>query len=233
MTAENLHMGLIMDGNRRYAKRLALQPWKGHDHGAQIVEGILDWCKNNNIKEISLYTISIQNLQRPKIEIDYLMEIFRKEFQHFKDEKSKVKENKLRIRFLGRKELFPEDIQKLIAEIEEDTKDYTGYKLNFCFGYGGQEEIIDAFKEISKEIKKGTISSENINTELVDKHLYNASKPDFIIRTSGEHRTSNFLLWQSTYSEWIFVDKLFPEMKDEDFDKALLEFNNRKRRFGK
>lgn len=226
-------MGIIMDGNRRFAKKLALKPWKGHDYGAKTVEKVLDWCKENTIRELTLYTLSIQNLQRPKVEINHLMDLFRKEFKHLKDEESKVRENRLRIKFLGRRELFPEDIQKLIKEIEEDTKNYDGYLLNFCFAYGGQEEILDAVRELAKEVEEGKLSSEKIEKKSIEKHLYTSSEPDFIIRTSGEHRTSNFLIWQSTYSEWIFVDKLFPEITAQDLDDALVEFKDRKRRFGK
>lgn len=234
MSKERLHIGVIMDGNRRYAKRLMLEPWKGHKYGAEALEKVLEWCKNNEIKEITVYAFSMQNFNRPKHEFDYLMNVFRKQLDKIEnDPENKVNKNKIKIRILGRTDLFPQDIQESCKRIEGSTKDYDGYQLNICLGYGGREEIVDAVYKIALDIKKGKIIPTQIDEDLIDKYVYNPSQPDFIIRTGGNKRTSNFLPWQSTYSEWFFIDKFFPELTEEDLDKILKDFLKRDRRFGK
>lgn len=234
MSKERLHMAIIMDGNRRYAKRLMLEPWKGHEYGVGALEKVLEWCKENSIKEITIYAFSMQNFNRPKHEFDYLMNIFRKQFDRMtNDPENRVHKNQIRIRILGRKDLFPQDIQEQCQNIEQATKDYTNYQLNVCFGYGGREEIVDAVHNIAKDIKEGNIIPTQVDEELIDTYMYNASQPDFIIRTGGDRRTSNFLPWQSTYSEWFFIEKFFPELNEEDLDNILAEFQGRDRRYGK
>jgi tritrans,polycis-undecaprenyl-diphosphate synthase [geranylgeranyl-diphosphate specific] len=200
----------------------------------KALERIIEWCGEKNIKEITVYAFSIQNFNRPKHEFDYLMNIFRKQFEKMEtDPENKINKNKIKIKFLGRVDLFPQDIQKVCAKIEEKTKNNNNYQLNICFGYGGREEIVDAVYKIAEDIKEGKISPTEVDENLIDKYVYNASEPDFIIRTGGDHRTSNFLVWQSAYSEWFFVDKFFPELSNEDLDNILIDFKNRDRRFGK
>ena len=231
---DGLHLGLIMDGNRRFAKRLMLEPWKGHEYGAQKLEEIFRWCQENNISELTLYAFSMQNFNRPKHEFDYLMNVFRKQFDRMEnDPENRVNKYKIKIKILGRIDLFPQDIQESCRSVQEKTKDYNGYQLNVCFGYGGREEMVDAIHQITNDVKEGKIIPTQVDEELIDQYVYNASKPDFIIRTGGDHRTSNFLIWQSTYSEWFFIDKFFPELTEEDLDKILKEFQDRDRRFGK
>lgn len=220
------HIAIVLDGNRRFAKKLLLEPWKGHELGAKKLHNLFSWCKEIGIKEITLYCFSMQNFSRPKKEFDFLMNTFEKEFLDIADDKE-VHENKVKINAIGRINLLPEKVQKAIADAQETTKNYSDFQVNFCLAYGGREEIIDAVKNIvSKDIKE-------INEETINNNLYIKSSPDLIIRTGGEKRTSNFLIWQSNYSEWIFLEKTWPEFEKQDLLNAISEFKERERRFGK
>ncbi len=223
---ERLHVGIILDGNRRFANRLMKESWKGHEYGAGKVEKLFTWCKELKIKELTLYCFSFENFNRPKKEFDYLMKLFKREFEKLKTDK-RIEQDKIKIKFAGKKEIFDREIQELIKELEEKTKYYEEYIINFAFGYGGRQEIIDAVKKIIAE-KRTEITEEDFR-----KYLWLNSEPDFIIRTGGEKRTSNFLPWQSVYSEWIFLDKMWPEFTKEDFENCIKEFHNRQRRFGR
>lgn len=228
------HLGIIMDGNRRFAKRLMMKPWKGHEWGARKLLKIFDWCKELGIKEVTLYTFSIQNFNRPKEEFDMLMKIFRETFDDIINNKEHiVHKNKVRVRFMGRTYLFAGDIQEKIRKIEEITKNYNNYVANFALGYGGREEIVDAMRKIAQLVKDGKLSPEAINEETIKQNLYMSDEPELIIRTGGDQRTSNFLVFQSSYSEWIFLEKKFPELEKEDLVLCKAEFENRERRFGK
>ncbi|MEM2131139.1 MAG: polyprenyl diphosphate synthase [Candidatus Woesearchaeota archaeon] len=226
------HIGIIMDGNRRFAKKLMLKPWKGHEWGEKKLEKVLKWAEQFKIKELTLYTFSIQNFNRPKKEFNYLMKLFEKSFKKLNNEK-KTNEKKIRINFIGRLYMFPLKIQKIMNEIMEKTKKNNKYILNFAMAYGGKEEIIDATIRIAEKIKKGELEIKDINEELFKKNLLLSSEPDLIIRTGGEKRLSNFLSFQSAYTEFIFLDKMWPEFEKKDFVYCLKEYNNRKRRFGK
>lgn len=223
------HVGLILDGNRRFAKRLMVKPWKGHEWGAKKVEKLFDWCKELNVEELTLYALSIENLtSRPKEELDFLMDVFRKEFDKLKDDE-RLEKDKIRIRFIGRLNLLPEDIQEKMKFIMEKTKNNDGFFVNFALAYGGRQEVIDAVKRLWRE----NIDINKLNEEMFSKYLYLEENPDMIIRTGGEKRTSNFLIWQGSYSELMFIDKLWPEFEKEDFVKCIEEFSRRERRFGK
>jgi tritrans,polycis-undecaprenyl-diphosphate synthase [geranylgeranyl-diphosphate specific] len=226
------HLGIIMDGNRRFAKRLTAKPWKGHEWGAKKLDNVLEWCKEYDIKELTLYTFSIQNFNRPKEEFDYLMKIFASNFDRVKEDK-RIYENKIKINVIGRLWMFPENIQKRMYDIMEATKDHNQYIINFAMAYGGQEEVVDAAIKIAEKVKSGEINIEDINEEVFRKNLYLESEPDLIIRTGGEKRSSNFLAFQGAYSEYMYIEKMWPEFKKEDFVLCLKEYNNRKRRFGK
>ena len=222
------HVAVILDGNRRFAKKLMLEPWKGHEFGQKKVEELLEWCKDLGITELTLYIFSMQNFNRPKEEFNYLMELFKKSFEKFSDDK-RIKENGIKINFLGRYELFPADLVKILKDITEKTKNNNRFILNFAMAYGGREEIIDAVKSIiNKNFKK-----EDITEDVISQNLYSRSEPDMIIRTGGEKRTSNFLPWQAAYSEWFFIDKTWPEFTKEDFIQLLNNYKQRERRFGK
>ena len=226
------HLGLILDGNRRFSKKLMKEPWKGHQFGAKKIEQLIEWTSELNIKELTLYCFSIENFNRPKIEFDYLMELFRKEIPRLIDDERIIK-NKIKVNFIGRINLFPKDIYEKMQEVMEKTKHFDNFKLNFAMAYGGRAEIIDAVKKIVNETIDGKIKSEDINDDLFKKYLYIETEPDLIIRTSGEQRMSGFLLWQSSYSELFFCKKLWPEFQKEDFLEIINDYNNRHRRFGR
>jgi tritrans,polycis-undecaprenyl-diphosphate synthase [geranylgeranyl-diphosphate specific] len=226
------HVGIIMDGNRRYARKRALSPWKGHEFGARKLEQVLEWSRELGIRELTLYTLSIQNFDRPKAEVEYLMNLFRSNFSSIKKDE-RIAKHQIRINIIGRLSMFPEDIQKMMRDIMEQTRTNDKYILNFAMGYGGREEIVDAAKKISRDVKAGKISPEDITPESFSRYLYLQDEPDLIIRTGGETRTSNFLMWQSSYSEWVFLDKMWPELEKSDIESSIAEYASRKRRFGK
>lgn len=226
------HIGVVLDGNRRFAKRLMLKPWKGYEWGTKKLEKLLEWCREYGIKETTFYAFSLKNFNRPKEEFDYLMDLFNKEFDNLKDD-PRIYKNKIKINVIGRINLFPKEVQEKMREIMEKTKKHNKYIINFAMAYDGRAEIIDATKKIAKQIKEGKLDIDQINEEIIDKSVYMSSKPDLIIRTSGEHRTSGFLLWQGDYAEWFFCDKFWPEFEKEDFIQALKSYSKRERRFGK
>ena len=226
------HIAIIMDGNRRYAKKLKLSSGKGHEKGAEKLFDVVDWCLEFKIKELTLYTFSMQNFNRQKSEVKTLFFLFKKYFTKLKDDK-KIHNNRIRIRIIGRTHLFPPDLQKSIREITEKTKDYDNLIINFAMAYGGREEIVDAAKQISEEVKFSDLNIEEINEKLFSEKLYLNSDPDIVIRTGGDTRTSNFLPWQTIYSEWFFTKSLWPEFSKEEFTGILNEFRERQRRFGK
>ncbi len=226
------HIGFILDGNRRFSKRLMMKPWKGHEWGAKKVRQVLEWAKEKGIREITLYTFSVENFNRPKEEFNYLMELFRREFDRLIKDKQ-IYENEIRINVIGRLHLFPEDVQKRLREIMEKTKSFSRYIVNFAMGYGGRAEVVDAARRIAEAVKENRLDIDQINEEVFAKNLYLQDEPDMIIRTGGEVRTSNFLPFQAAYSEWIFIDKMWPEFEKEDFEECLHEYARRERRFGK
>ncbi len=226
------HLGVILDGNRRFAKKLNLDPWKGHEWGEKKVGKLLEWCNEYKIEELTLYTFSMQNFNRPKKEFDYILNLFREGAKRLLKDK-RLYEYDIKVRFIGRIHLFPQDIQELMHKIMDATKNHVKHKLNFAMAYGGREEIIDSVQSIAKRVAEGTLKPEEIDEKTLSKHLYMSSEPDLIIRTGGEKRTSNFLAWQSSYSEWIFLDKHWPEFEKEDFIACLEEYSSRDRRMGR
>lgn len=221
------HLAVIIDGNRRYAKSKGLPTYKGHEAGADTVEKLVEWCQDLKIKELSIYTLSTENLKRDKIELDYLFALFKRFFKKFKTDK-RIKENQVKIKFIGDLSLIPKDIKKLAEEIQEDTKNYNNYKLNFCFSYGGRLELINAFNKLKSQSQNKEITEQDITNA-----LWLKTEPDLIIRTGGKMRTSNFLPWQSVYSEWIFLEKMWPAFTKEDLIDCLEKFKNIQRNFGK
>lgn len=219
-----MHVAIIIDGNRRYAKKLAMQPWKGHEFGAETVEKLLDWCKELDIRELTIYALSIENLKRDKKELEYLFNLMEKMFDKLKNDK-RIKEDKVKIRFVGNLSLLPKELKELCEEVEENTKNYSNYIVNFCIAYGGRQELVQAFNKL-----KG---KKEITEEDLKNALWLSSEPEIIIRTGNQVRTSNFLPWQSIYSEWFFLDKLWPEFTKEDLIQVLGQFKKRQRNFGK
>lgn len=226
------HLGIIMDGNRRFAKRLMAKPWKGHEWGAKKLTNVLEWCQEYNIHELTLYTFSIQNFDRPKEEFDFLMNAFTEHFDNLKEDK-RIFENKIRINVIGRISMFPENVREKIKEIMELTKNHDKYIINFAMAYGGREEVVDATVKIAEQVKNGSLNINEINETIFENNLYMKDQPDLIIRTGGEKRVSNFLTFQGAYSEYVFVEKMWPEFEKEDFVECLTEYSERKRRFGK
>ena len=227
-----LHVGIILDGNRRWAAARGLHPWKGHEAGTEKAKDLFKWLEDTNVKEATLYIFSMQNFLRADEEKEKLFDIFRSYFRELQNDKT-IYEKKIRVKAIGRLHLFPDDIQEIVANFVNKTKDHDRYTVNFAMGYGGREEIVDACRRIADKIEKGALSSKDINEEMITKHLYLEEEPDFIIRTSGEKRTSNFLPWQSSYSEWFFLDKAWPEFTKADLVKCIIDFKKRSRRFGK
>jgi len=227
------HLGIIMDGNRRFAKRLMKNPWKGHEWGARKVEKVLEWCIDMKIREVTLWSFSIENLKRPKDEFDFLMNLFEKEFEGVAGN-DKIHKNRLKINVIGRIDLLPERVQNAIRKAIDSTKDYDDYIVNFAIAYGGRQEILDATRKIAEAVKDNKMDISAIDENTYRKFLYTngTPDPDMIIRTSGEKRTSGFLIWQSAYSELYFSDKLWPEFEKEDLMEAVNDYKFRKRRFG-
>tara|TARA_Y100000034_G_C6734705_1_gene325713 strand:- start:86 stop:781 length:696 start_codon:yes stop_codon:yes gene_type:complete len=227
------HVGIILDGNRRYARSLGLRTLDGHSQGADKVQQLIEhWALELGIKELTLYTFSMQNFKRAKSEVNYLMDLFVKFFKKFM-KLIKEKKRNIKINFIGRIHLFPKRVQEVMKEIINLTKKNSKLVVNFAMGYGGREEIVDGIKHLVKDVKEKKVSEESIDEKLFTNYLGLQHEPDLIIRTGGDRRTSNFLMWQSSYSEWFFLDKFWPQIEKEDLVKVLEEFNARERRFGR
>lgn len=226
------HIAIILDGNRRWAKNRGIPTLQGHTAGAKNLEKIASYCSKIGVKYLTVYAFSTENWQREKEEVDYLMKLFAK---YLNDFERKFKDSTARIRLAGEISRLPEDLQEKIKAIEEKTKNNTGITLNLCINYGGREELVNATKIISEKVKNGELSVDEINEEMIGKLLRTggAPDPDLFIRPGGEIRLSGFLLWQSSYSELYFADPLWPDFNEEELEKAIDEFNKRKRRFGK
>ncbi|MEX2680528.1 MAG: polyprenyl diphosphate synthase [Candidatus Sigynarchaeota archaeon] len=226
------HIGIILDGNRRFAKKYGMDANWGHFMGYEKVKDVLDWCLNLKIKTLTLYVLSTENFKRPEEELKALFGLIMKGCEEVRND-PRIHENQVRVTAIGRLNLLPAEAQAAIHELEESTKKYDKLFLNMAVAYGGRAEIIDSIKQIAKDVKDGIIRIEDITDETVQQHLYkNGPDPDMIIRTSGEKRLSGFLLWQSAYSELYFEDAYFPEFRKIDFWRAIRAFQKRERRFG-
>ena len=225
------HIGIIMDGNGRWAKKRGLPRSAGHTAGAQTFRKIARYCSDIGIKYLTVYAFSTENLRRPKEEIDALMRLFK---DYLTEAIRDFKDDSIVLRFLGDRSAFSDDLLALMDENEDESKDREGMVLNIAMNYGGRAELIKAMREIAAEAADGKISPDDINEEMISNHLYTKGQPDpdLIIRPSGENRTSNFLLWQSAYAEYVIMDVLWPDFKEKDLDAALIEYAKRNRRFG-
>ena len=230
------HIAIILDGNRRWAKRNLTINEKGHFKGADAVENLLDWCEEFDIKIITLYVLSAENLDRKNDELDYLYELIRKRLEKLYND-TRIHKNKMRVKAIGTIELLPESIKDVLRRLDVVTKEYDNHFLNIAIAYGGQNELVDAVKKIGDQIEQGSLESKNITKEVIESNLYTShlpqSSPDMILRTSGEKRMSGFLLWQSAYSELVFLDIFWPEFRKIDLMRAIRTFQKRKRRTGK
>ncbi len=225
------HIGVIMDGNGRWAKKRGLPRKFGHRTGAETFRTIARYANQIGIPYMTMYVFSTENWVRPKDEIDGILKILR---NYLDEMDAYIKEN-IKVRFLGDLSAFDEDIQSKMKRAEETSKNATGLCLNLAINYGGRNEITAAAKSIAKKVAAGEISPDDIDEELLSNSLYTAGMPDvdLIIRPSGEYRLSNFLIWQSAYAEYVFMDNiLWPDFKPADLDAAIEEYNRRNRRFG-
>lgn len=230
------HIAVILDGNRRFAKKLMLKPWMGHQWGKEKVEKFIDWCIELGIKEVTMYAFSVENFNRPREEFDYIMKLFREACEQLKSDKKlqeKGEQLGIKVRFLGRLEMFPEDVRQLMQEIMEKSAGNTGLIVNFCMAYGGRQEITDAAKRMAADVQNGKLSAADVNDDTFKKYLYMPEDPDLIIRTGGEKRLSGFLLYQSSYSELFFLEKTWPEFEKDDLLQVIEEYRQRGRRFGR
>ena len=224
------HVAIILDGNRRWARKRGMLPQEGHYHGFTNLETLVDYVFSKGVKVLSVYAFSTENFTRVKEEVDYLMDLFAVAFKKYFEKQNK---KNVRIIFSGRREPLPNKVLKIIDEITEKTKNNTGPIFNVCVNYGGRPEIIDTTKKLCNMVTDGKISIDDIDEKLFEKNLYNDLPPvDLMIRTSGEQRLSNFLLWENAYAEFYFPEVEFPDFNEKEFDKALEEFDKRNRRFG-
>lgn len=224
------HIGIIMDGNGRWAKKRMLPRTAGHVAGSENFKTIARYCNKIGIEYLTVYAFSTENWKRPKQEVDAIMDLLRK---YLKDSENFKSEN-IKLKFIGELSVLPEDIKELIKKAEEDSKDATGLTVNMAVNYGGRDEILHAVKSICQDVKDGKTDIDEISEDTISERLYTAgqNEPDFIIRPSGEYRLSNFLVWQSAYAEFWFSDVLWPDFKESDLDRAIDAFNRRDRRFG-
>lgn len=224
------HIGIIMDGNGRWAKKRMLPRNMGHKKGAEVFQDITRYCNELGLESVTFYAFSTENWKRPAEEVNGIMSLLKEYLIKAFDYE---KENN-RVIFLGDKSAFSGELLELMLDIEEKTKDRTGMTLNIALNYGARNEIVKAAKEIAENVKDGLISVDDITEELFSDHLYTKGQPDpdFILRPSGEKRISNFLLWQIAYSEFVYMDVLWPDFTRRDLDRAIIEFNKRNRRFG-
>lgn len=222
------HVAIILDGNGRWAKKRGLKRSLGHKAGFENLKKLSKYIFNKGVKTLSVFAFSTENFKRDKDEVDYLMDLLVKRFRELIN-----KEDDVKIVFSGRREGLREDVIEAINEIEELTKEKEGHILNICFNYGGRIDIVDATKKILLDYEKGNINIDDLDEEKYKEYLYNKiSDIDLLIRTSGEIRISNFILYQLAYSEMYFPDTLFPDFDEKEFDKAIVAYNNRDRRFG-
>ena len=228
------HVAIIMDGNRRWAKKLEKPPWYGHFFGSQKLEEILEWCRELEIRTLTVYAFSTENFRRSEEEVNALMNLFEQKFKELVHDE-RIHRYGVKVNVLGRKDMLPENVREAIKAAERATANYSDFTLNIALAYGGRSEIVDAVREIVNEVLSGKLKPEDIDEELIKQYLYypNMPDPDIVIRTGGEERISNFLLYQIAYSELFFVDVYFPEFRKIDFLRIIREYQRRQRRFGR
>lgn len=225
------HIGIIMDGNGRWAKKRGLPRKAGHRQGAKTFRTITRYCSDIGIKYLTVYAFSTENWKRPQEEVDALMSLFK---SYLNEALEDFKDDSIVVKFIGDKSVFNDELRELMIENEESSKDRDGMVLNIAMNYGSRDEIVRAVRNISEDVRNGKISSDDITENLFSNYLYTAGQPDpdLIIRPSGEYRISNFLLWQSAYTEFVIMNKLWPDFQKSDFDEALKIYSSRNRRYG-
>jgi tritrans,polycis-undecaprenyl-diphosphate synthase [geranylgeranyl-diphosphate specific] len=230
------HIGIILDGNRRWSKIKDVEKEKGHKIGADIAEDLLNWIYELGIKITTIYVLSDENLEREPYEIDNIYSLLEDKLIRLYND-TRIHNKQVRIKSIGDFKKLPKGLQNILKKLELKTENYQNMYLNIAIAYGGQKELLNAIKKISVAVKEGIIDIDNIDEKLIESNLYTAhlpqAEPDLILRTSGEKRLSGFLLWQSAYSELIFVDIFWPEFRKIDLMRAIRTYQKRSRRYGK
>ena len=226
------HLAIIMDGNGRWAKQKGLLRAFGHEKGTKSVRTTVETCAKLGIENLTLYAFSTENWNRPKLEVDTLMKLL---VNSLKKELTTLEKNNIRLNCIGNIDLLPAKAKEALLAVIEKTKSNTRMTLTLALSYGSREELLNAVKIISEKVKNNIISIDTIDESIINEHLYTLNLPDvdLMIRTSGEHRISNFLLWQIAYAEFYFTDVLWPDFKEEDLYEAIISYQKRERRFGK
>ena len=226
------HLAIIMDGNGRWAKNQGFLRTLGHESGTKSVKEIIKSCAKLGIENLTLYAFSTENWNRPKIEVDTLMKIL---VRSLKKELKTLQDNDIKLNTIGNLEKLPKSAQEKLLDVIEKTKYNSRMTLTLALSYGSREEIVNAVRNISDKVKNNIISIDSIDDSIINEHLYTRNLPevDLLIRTSGEHRISNFLLWQIAYAELYFTDVLWPDFKEQDLYEAIISYQKRERRFGK
>ena len=226
------HIAVIMDGNGRWAKLKGMMRIFGHENAITSVQETVEGCAKLSIKFLTLYAFSTENWNRPKLEVDALMGLLT---TSLKKEVGKLIKNNIKLNIIGNSDLLPEKARKQLFEVIEKTKANTGMTLTVALSYGSREEIVNAVKAISEKVKHNQLNTADINESVIQSHLYTHNMPDadLVIRTSGEQRISNFLLWQAAYAELYFTDVLWPDFREKDLHDAIISYQKRERRFGK
>ena len=228
------HVAIIMDGNRRFAKDLGLKPEAGHQIGKEKIVEVLEWCFELGIKNLTIYAFSTENFNRSTDEVQTLMNLCKQELDKASKD-SRIHKNQVRVRIIGHIDSLPNEIAESAKKIMKQTENYDKYSFNIALAYGGREEIIQAIQKIAQDVKEDKLKIEEIKEPTVSKYLYTKDlpDPDLILRTSGEERISNFLLWQLAYSELYFSDVYWPALQKRDFLQAIRTVQKRQRRYGK
>jgi len=226
------HVAVIMDGNGRWAKKIGKERFFGHNSGVSSVRDTIEACIDIGVNNLTLYVFSMENWKRPESEVKALMHLL---FSSIDDELENLNKNNIKLNVIGKKDLLPKRTRERLEAAVEDTSKNIGLNLNLAISYGSKQEIIEAVKTISDKVKKNIISLENIDENIINDHLYtrNLDNVDLLIRTGGEIRVSNFLLWQISYAELVFLELLWPDFKKRHFYEAIVEYQKRARRFGK
>jgi len=230
------HVGIILDGNRRWGFEKYGNKLNGHLYGARTGEDFLEWCLDLGIRTVTLYVFSTENFKRPKDEVNKILALIEGEAKKLITDR-RIHENKVHVKAIGRLELLPDSLRNVLAEVERVTANYNEHYLNIAVAYGGRAEIVDAAKRIIDEVKSGSLDGESVDEDTFRKYLYTSHLPnpypELIIRTSGEERLSGFLLWQAAYSEFVFLDVYWPEFRRIDLLRAVRTYQRRRRRYGK
>ncbi|ABQ04723.1 MULTISPECIES: isoprenyl transferase [Flavobacterium] len=226
------HLAIIMDGNGRWAKQQGFLRAFGHENGTKSVKKTITTCAKLGIEYLTLYAFSTENWNRPKLEVEALMKIL---INSLKKELVTLQENNIRLNAIGNLDKLPKTAQKELLDVIDKTKNNTRLTLTLALSYGSREELVNAVRAISDKVKNNIISIDTIDDSIINEHLYTQNLPDvdLLIRTSGEHRISNFLLWQIAYAELYFTNVLWPDFKDQDLYEAIISYQKRERRFGK